>query len=342
MAGKVTILDFPYNRSGRMLVSSADYLEPRIIQTQSVCESLERLPELPVRILVLSSVGVEDPSRRGLAARLERRSSELGVGAGVVIHDAQFDKWDQLLQEPGESRYDAVFLRPSSLPADHFEQDRPADHVMDRLFGLLGDLCARFWLVDPEPNAGDEGALRSSEARRLALCRTLVGRGAPPAIMPSCSWEPDELARFHEDFFERALHDSPLPLAVGLATGSLDASASVVVPMGSRHGLDLGRLLENHRSRIDAASGSLAMLHREMEAVSALDGVNAGDVRAALAEDALQRTRRLDLVKDACDEINRDRDPAGWSRLSANIQQLAALESDIVQARSWIRSERGF
>tara|TARA_B100000029_G_scaffold65632_1_gene58607 strand:+ start:795 stop:1034 length:240 start_codon:yes stop_codon:yes gene_type:complete len=79
-----------------------------------------------------------------------------------------------------------------------------------------------------------------------------------------------------------------------------------------------------------------------MEAVSALDGVNAGDVRAALAEDALQRTRRLDLVKDACDEINRDRDPAGWSRLSANIQQLAALESDIVQARSWIRSERGF
>jgi len=305
-----------------------------------VCESLEQLPQLPVRVLVLSAVGVEDSSRRGLASRLERRSRELGVGSGVVIRDAQFDEWDQLFEESDANRYDAVFFRPASLPADRLAADRPAQHVIDGLFKLFRDFYVRFWLVDPETESVGEGAARLGEARRLALCRTLVGRGAPPAVMPSSSWDLDELARFHEDFLERALHDAPLPAAVGLATGREAQSASVFVPMGSRHGLDLGRLLEDHRRRIDATNGALAMLHRQLEAVPATSGMDAEAVRSALAEDARDRTARLGLVKAACDEINRDRDPAGWSRLSANIEQLALLESDILQARQSVLSDR--
>jgi hypothetical protein len=36
------------------------------------------------------------------------------------------------------------------------------------------------------------------------------------------------------------------------------------------------------------------------------------------------------VIRDSCEEIDRDRDPAGWSRLAANIDALRRLE-DAVQ-----------
>jgi len=230
-----------------------------------------------------------------------------------------------------------VFLRPSGLPADPCDPDRPADQVLQQLSRLLRDLAVRFWLMDPPTDSSSATAPAAADepedARRVALCRALVGRGGPPAVLPPSAWSSEELARFHEDFLERVLHDAPLSSAVGRATSADGPPASLFVPAGRRHGLDLGRLLEDHRRRIDAAGGALAVLHRELEAVPEAAGLSGEALRTALDQDARERDGRLGRVKAACDEINRDRDPAGWSRLSANIQQLSELETDILRVR---------
>lgn len=51
------------------------------------------------------------------------------------------------------------------------------------------------------------------------------------------------------------------------------------------------------------------------------------------------RVGSLELARKACEEINRDRDPADWSRLVANRELLDVLEADDKRDRGLLQRQ---
>jgi hypothetical protein len=308
-------------------------LSPRVVELPAQCAVLDSLPDLPVRILVISADGVEAEGRRGLADRLERTAESLGVATGLVVEERPLSDWSTACGAADE-RFDVVFLRPGEVPADGADDRLPAAHTVGGLLGLLGDLRSRFWLLDTrEDPAPEPHSLQRSEA----LCRSVVSRGGPPAVLLPSEWQSDRRLHFHQSLLEWSLHDAPLDLAVSRATGSTGPVPILFLPTGRRHGLDLGRLLEDYRRRIDGTQAALQMLSVELEALPT-SAVGREALCTRLGEQGASWADSLETVKQSCEEINRDRDPAGWSRLGASLDHLSELERAVRAARAEIEA----
>lgn len=312
------------------------FAEPSVIETQATCPGLARLPSLPVRVLVLSAPELDDRTRKGLAERLVRRSQDLGVGEGVAVASEALASWDLAPGGTGRLRFDVLILRLADVPADPERSDEPAEAVVAALGKALADLGTRLWVFEP-CRAAPEG---DGERRRHALCRRLVGAGAPPAVALPAGWDDAALLQFHEDFLEWILHDAVLAKAVSRATGSRRPVPTVFQPAGGRFGLDLGRLLEEHRKSIDEECIALRILKRELEAVRPAASGPQGDVWIHLDEAASRRLEALERVRFHAEEINRDRDPAGWSRLASNIEDLRAIRDEGLRGREQLAALR--
>ena len=298
--------------------------EPLIVESAMACAGLSRLPRLPIRVLVLTSPELEDPSRRSLADRLARRTDELGVADGVAVAREAFASWELTPSGAGRKRFDIVLFRPAAIPAPEGASAEPTEAVVDVLARVLGDLETRFWVLDPSPSGAPEG----DDARRLKLCRDLVDRGGPPVVQLPFGWDTEELLGFHEDLLEWVLHDASLLKSVSRATGSRRPIPAIFQPAGGRFGLDLGRLLEDHRKQIDEESCSVRVFQRELEAARPEGDAHRQDHWASLQADADGRLEDLERVRQQVVEINRDRDPAGWSRLAANIEELRVIQQN--------------
>ncbi|MCO4768547.1 MAG: hypothetical protein KDA24_00845 [Deltaproteobacteria bacterium] len=311
-------------------MTEEEYPGPRLIETSAPCPPLARLPKLPVRVLVLSREGDQGEERRRLASRLARLADELGVGAGVRVAAHSFTDWAHLGEglEPG--RYDAVFFSDTDLPGAYDDPSEPADGLLDALFLLLADSETRFIVLQP-PSGG-------AVDRRDALCLRLADRGSPPAVVVPQGWAEGDADTFVETLFERILHDWPLARAVTDAAGHRTPRVTIFQPPGRRHGLDLGRLLENHRRRIEEGGSALRSFLRELEAARPEE--ESGPWHD-IAGQASQRQEELDAVKADVEEINRDRDPAGWSRLVESIARLNRWEEGLERARAALEATRG-
>jgi hypothetical protein len=314
------------------------YPEPLVVELPAACPGLARLPRLPVRVLVLGSPGLDEPGRRGLADRLRRLAEDVGAADGVVVQEQTMAGRTLVPGSTERLRFDLVILRPAAVPASKAADDAPAPDVVDSMSRVLSDLQTRFWVLDPSPNHDDP----DDDVRRMKLCRRLVERGAPPVVVVPPGWTQEELAGWHVDFLEHALADAPLAAAVARATGSLRPVPAIFQPTGGRFGLDLGRLLEDHRQRIGEASSELRIFEKELEAAEPGPAASAAQKATwdALTAAAGQRHGVLELVRGAVDEINRDRDPAGWSRLGANVAQLRALDDGERAARDQLQALR--
>jgi hypothetical protein len=307
-------------------------MSPRVVEFPAECEVLDALPVLPVRVLVVTADGVEEQGRRSLADRLERTAESLGVAEGLVVAQRPRFDWQTTASSRNE-RFDVIFFRPGVIPADAKDDRLPAAHMLDGLQGLLVDSRTRFWLLDP--GCAEEHDSRLQQ-RCEALCRNVVSGGGPPAVLIPPQWDSDRKLRFHQSLLEWSLHDAPLDLAVGRATGSAGPVPVLFLPSGRRHGLDLGRLLEDYRRRIDGTYAALRMLSAELASLS--EGGTEGELRVRLQQDSQSWLADLDMVKQSCDEINRDRDPAGWSRLRASLKALRQVEQAVATAREEIVS----
>ena len=208
------------------------------------------------------------------------------------------------------------------VPAPEGSTSEPTEAVVDVLARVLGDLETRFWVLDPPPDGAPDG----EDARRLKLCRDLVNRGGPPAVQLPQGWKTEELLGFYEDLLEWVLHDAPLVKAVSRATGERRPMPAIFQPAGGRFGLDLGRLLEDHRKRINDESISVKIFQREVEAVRPPDDDRRQEFWVSLEADTLGRLDALERVRNQAAEISRDRDPAGWSRLATNIDELRSIQ----------------
>jgi len=308
-------------------MSDAEYPAPRVIETSAPCPPLARLPKLPVRVLVLDR-GEADEERRGLGHRLARLADELGVGAGVQVAEHRIPDWEDPLDGLELARFDAVFVTSTDFPGAFDDPSEPADGLVDALSMLLADAETRFYvLAPPPPDLPD---------RRHALCLRLAERGSPPAIVVPTDWEEASVAQFLSALFERILHDWPLARAVADAAAGTLPVPVIYQPPGRRHGLDLGRLLEDHRRRIEEGASSLRMFLRELQAA----GPDGDESLARVAADTPSRQTELEEIKGAVEEINRDRDPAGWSRLAESIARLQRWEEDLERARQTLDERR--
>jgi len=301
---------------------------PRVVEFPAKCAVLDSLPVLPVRVLVVSEEGVEEEGRRGLAGRLERTAESLGVAEGLVVAEQELVDWSTPSGADNE-RFDVIFFRPADVPTDGEDGRMPATHTVGDFQGLLSGSRARFWLLDPGGAPDPDAHLHQ---RCEALCRNVVSHGGPPAVLVPLEWESDRRLRFHQELLEWSLHDAPLDLAVRRAAGDDGPVPVLFLPSGRRHGLDLGRLLEDYRRRIDGTYAALRMLSVELASLSAADGVRAEKCEH-LQEDANVWLTHMRTVKESCDEINRDRDPAGWTRLRASLAELERIEGAVAMAR---------
>jgi len=310
-----------------------EYPGPRLIETSAPCPPLARLPKLPVRVLVLSYDESEGGERRGLAVPLARLADELGVGEGVQVSERVIRDWDSLTTGDEACRYDGVFLVAPSLPGAYDDPNEPSDELVDALSSLLADSETRFLVLQPSKSDLD------TPDRRDALCLRLAERGSPPAVVVPADWSAPESERFSALLFERLLHDSPLARAVSDAGGGLQPPATIYQPPGRRHGLDLGRLLEDHRRRIEEGGSALRMFVRELEAVRPREGEPEGSW-SQTADRASKAQHDLEQIKAAVEEINRDRDPAGWSRLAESIARHQRWEDELDSARHALEATR--
>lgn len=313
------------------------YPEPLVVELPAACPGLARLPRLPVRILVLTAPGIDDPARKGLADRFVGLSQELGAADGVVVSEQEMSGWSLAPRASERYRFDLVILRPAAVPASVEGPDEPDPLVVDGLSRVLGDLETRFWVLDPAPHADPD-----DDVRRMKLCRRLVERGAPPVVVVPPGWTQEELTAWHVDFLEQVLGDAPLAAAVSRATASLRPVPAIFQPTGGRFGLDLGRLLEDHRQRIGHASSGLRIFEKELEAAEP-DGAATDSTTLtwqSLMGEARTRHEKLDRVREALEEIHRDRDPAGWSRLGTNVAELRDIEAGERSARDQLQALR--
>ena len=276
------------------------------------------------------SWGMGDEGGRGLATRLARLADELGVGDGVQVAEREGPAWNSLFEDHEPARYDGVFVVAPELPAALDDPAEPDDALIEALAGLLADSETRFLILQPPaPEAVD---------RRDALCLRLAERGSPPAVVVPREWDVADAEQFAEGLFERLLHDSPLTRAVSDATAGMTPPAVVYQPPGRRHGLDLARLLEDHRRRIEEGGSALRMFLRELEAARP-EGPPSPEW-THVADRATASLEQLEEVKAAVEEINRDRDPAGWSRLSKSIARLAGWEDELERSRNALEATR--
>jgi hypothetical protein len=307
-------------------MSDEDYIEPRIVESSAVCEVLSRLPRLPVRALVLAheSIG-KTHEGRPLVQRAMRMASELGVGEAVVVEERRWASWAELDAKPPTERFDVVFFRAWGLAPDPTDLDAPHPHCGAVIARVLEAVAARFWTIDlqvlPE-------VLEDQERRSNALCLQVLGRGGAPSVRIPGTWDAATRDDFLVQLFEYVLHDAPLISAATRAWNRAVEPPDLFLPDGRRHGLDLARLLEAHRSSIHDVSTSLRIFQREIEAARPTAPVAEerwGSVRDSLKD----RQASLTEIRDSCEEIDRDRDPAGWSRLAANIDVLRRLEAAV-------------
>ena len=315
-------------------MSDEDYIEPRIVESAAVCAALSRLPRLPVRGLVLSQDSVvTDHVGRTVAQRILRTADELGVGGAIVVEERSWNNWAGLESEAPMGRFDIVFFRPDGLAPDPSRLDASHPWCADVLAAVLEGVSARFWTLDqhilPE-------VLEQQEQRANHLCMQVLARGGAPSVRLPAAWEAPARAEFLVRLFEYALHDAPLTAAATRAWDRDLEPPELFLPEGRRHGLDLARLLESHRSRIQELATSLRILQREVEA--ARPGGDHAEGWGGVREAMLGRQDALSVIRDSCEEIDRDRDPAGWSRLSADIEALRRLEAAVEKDRGRLES----
>jgi hypothetical protein len=296
--------------------------QPRVVQSDVECEELADLPQLPVRVLVLAADG-EGPD---VAKALRGVADALGAGLGVQVEDLPVASWRSLPSLAGQ-RFDAVFFRPDPIPPAPDDPAAPSLAILGALGLLLRDVGARLWVLAP-PAELSEG----EPERRRALCLRLLARGAPPSVLVPESWTAAEQLGFAEQLFEKLLADAPLVKAVGRASAERDPKPELYLPAGRRHGLDLGRLLEDHRQRIGSLHSELKSFRMEIEAFASVRDVEGHRERNA------RRTEDIDGIRQAAEEIDRDRDPAGWTRLAYGIERLAALEVELNADRDDLRA----
>ncbi len=311
-------------------MSEQEYPALKVVEASATCPVLARLPRLPVSVLVLLQEGAGGHGR-SLAARLTRLAEDLAVGDGVRVVEHTFADWPSLLEEAPSKRFDVVFLRPGWLPADSDDPGQPRPDVVEDLARLLGNVEARFQVV--APGRAKDGSEHLD--RRPALLLALLDRGAPPAVEIPAAWSAEDVASFEEALFERILHDAPLVQAAATAAGDRVPLPVLYQPPGRRHGLDLGRLLEDHRRRIEEGGSAVRILLREVEAARPSEDDAALEPGwTEIAQDVIAAQDALEAIKEAVEEINRDRDPAGWSRLATSI-------SDLKEWHARIQDDRG-
>jgi len=305
-------------------VSETDYPEVLIVESDVPCPVLEQLPRLPVRLHVLDARG-DGCAPSILAETLGRLAEDLGAAEGVEVRGSSSDGWTSRLGS-GSGRWDALVLLPPVLPGHPDDPNEPADEVYEALRGLLANLGVRFLVLGPSPATTGDDEL----ARRAKLVGRLMAGGGPATVLLPVEWPEAVVSKFVLTFFERILHDASLERAVARASVGRFELPTVFQPAGLRNGLDLGRILEEHRRRIDALSAGMKTFQRELEAASHSLG---GEGWAERLGQVTQRGESLESARLACEEINRDRDPAGWSRLAANRELLDVLEEDDTRDR---------
>jgi hypothetical protein len=296
-----------------------DYPEVLIVESDVPCPVLDQLPRLPVRIHVLDARGQSsDPST--LSDTLAQLAEDLGAAEGVEVRGSCSAGWTSRLGS-GSGRWDGLVLLPPHLPPHPDDPTEPADEVYEALRGLLANLGVRFLVFAPSPEAQDAEEL----ARRVKLVGRLRANGGPATVLLPVEWPEGVVTEFVTTFLERILHDASLERAVSRASVGRFELPTIFQPAGPRNGLDLGRILEEHRRRMDALSAAMKTFGRELEAAGRSLG---GEGWAERLGRVAQRVESLETARLACEEINRDRDPAGWSRLAANRELLDVLKDD--------------
>jgi len=311
-------------------VSETDYPEVLIVESDLPSPALEQLPRLPVRIHVLDARGGEcEPST--LADALARLAEDLGASEGVEVRGSRSAGWTSRLVS-GSGRWDGLLFLPPVLPPHSDDPNEPAEEAFEALRGLLANIGVRFWVLGPSSGRTDGEEL----TRRVKLVRRLMAQGGPATVLLPVEWPEAVVQEFALVFLERILHDALLDRAVSRASVGRFERPTVFQSRGLRNGLDLGRLLEVHRRRISELGAAMKTLSRELEAASEELGGGGWVERLAKVE---QRIQTLDSARIACEEIDRDRDPAGWSRLAANWELLDVIEEDDKQDLKLLRRQ---
>jgi hypothetical protein len=212
-------------------------------------------------------------------------------------------------------------LLPPPLPPHPDDATEPADEAYEALRGLLANLGVRFLVFGPSPQSDDGEEL----ARRVKLVGRLRASGGPATVLLPVEWPEPVVETFVTTFLQRTLHDASFERAVARASVGRFELPTVFQPSGLRNGLDLGRILEGHRRRMDSLHAGMKTFGRELEAAQRSLG---GEGWVERLGRVAQRIQTLEGARMACEEINRDRDPAGWSRLAANRELLDVLEDD--------------
>ena len=309
-------------------MTDADYPATRVEESGTPCIALSRLPELPVRVLVL---GPAVDTERPLGPRLEHLASDLGAGDGLQVVAGDLGTWQDPLEGVPAGRFDVVILRAAPVPGGDGDPEHAPPWLVESMAAALAVSSTRVWLVTPSPTrSAEEGARREDLARRV------VRAGGPPAVVLPGDWLDQDPATFLEATVEHLLHDAPLGTAVERATADRRPAPLLLRPQGRRLGLDLARLLESHRTAIEEQVSRLRSFEREFEATRTASGMH--PAFEALNERLQARGEALVQVKESCEEINRDRDPAGWSRLGNSIARLSALTAEEEADRAALRA----
>ena len=310
-------------------MSKTEYPEILVVESDVPCPVLERTPRLPVRIHVLDARTEASPAV-SIADDLAQLARDLGAADGVVVQGSRSSGWITRLPT-GSGRWDGLVVYPPTLlaassGAGELDSSVPDESAVTSLTALLSNTGARFLILAPSPATSEGVGPRAVElARRVKLVRALAAAGAPAVVLLPVEWPDDITANFVARLFERLLHDSSLERAVSRAAQGRFELPSIFQPRGSRGGLDLGRLLEHQRKRISELSSLMKRFARELEAASDVLGP---EVLLQRLERVERRVESLEGARTACEEINRDRDPAGWSRLAQSVELLNVLSED--------------
>lgn len=287
------------------------------------------MPRLPVRVHVLEA-RFEDTPAVGIADDLRQLATDLGAADGVVVQGSRATGWITRLPT-GSGRWDGLVVYPPALKpvartGSEPDSSLPDEVAVASLTSLLRNTGARFMVLAPSQERAEVNGARALElARRVKLVRALAAAGAPSVVLLPVEWPDDITADFLARLFERLLHDSSLERAVSRAAQGRFELPSIFQPRGSRGGLDLGRILEHQRKRIAELSSSMKRFARELEAAQEVLG---GEAFLQRLERVERRVESLEAARKGCEEINRDRDPAGWSRLAHSVELLDVLSED--------------
>jgi len=247
---------------------------------------------------------------------------EAEVRDEVPVEEVCYRTFEDLSNGLPEGRFDIVYWVMGALPTRSTTTGDSISEleVVQAWRNFLSTAQTRAWIVDLQGTKEDVGSLDTW------ACAVTEGGGPPAVVLPS-DWSQPYRETFLRGLQLGLINGSRLSTATwqALLESEADCSPRLFMPRNGDNGLNLGRLLEQHRNHIEKLDADYRTFGRRLEADVPPEGSLGFDAWREMSESLPETLQELERLADRQASVAQERTPRGWVELQHDIERAEEL-----------------